>query len=238
MKDLFLYYIVCVFLSACSTGKSDKEDKSIRQDTTTVQPKDNLIGLTLFKDYKFGQPMSDFSNNGEYEDCTDFFEQSALCKEGVTFLDNNFSSGLLFKDSKLEAVILDTEYDEEILSKILLSLPENNFYPVLARDSKKTIDIANMINTKGQDVLQEELTSLEERMPFESEVSISYVEMKNISNKNKKFNNVLEVFNGLPKESRELTINIIEDEDGTKYMFLNFRLAKNELNTLMKKESF
>ncbi len=144
-------------MSGCGTDKKgDKESKSAKSDTASTNKKESLEGLTLFKEYKFGQSIDEFKNNKEYEDCTDFFEAPAYCKYNVKFIDNEFSAGLIFKDSKLERVILDTEYDEELLSLLIMSLPQNNFIqPIVASDSKEINDIIKTFKTKGQAELEE-----------------------------------------------------------------------------------
>lgn len=237
-KVLLFFSLVLIIVSGCGTDKKvDKESKSAKLDSVSTNKKESLDGLTLFKEYKFGQSIDEFKNNKEYEDCTDFFEAPAYCKYNVKFLDNEFSAGLIFKDSKLERVILDTEYDEELLSQIILSLPQNNFFPVAASDSKENIDIVHTIKTKGQAYLEDKLNSMESRMPNESDVSFSFVEIKSGEKGKKNYSNMLDVYKSLPIDAREIAINIYE-EDGVKYIYLTFLLARNELNNLTKKESF
>jgi hypothetical protein len=74
-------------------------------------------------------------------------------------------------------------------------------------------------------------------MPNESEVSISFVEIKPEQQGKKNYSNMLEVYKSLPIDAREIAINIYEEE-GVKYIYLTILLARNEINNLTKKESF
>jgi hypothetical protein len=237
----FFYLIISVLLFSCSNVDSKKDDKSLTsksEDSSTIV--NSKVEKVLFKEYKDGQSISEFNTVKGYSDCTDFFGVKSFCKEGVSFLGNDFSAGFIFTETKLDKVILYTEYNEDLFTKIIASLPKNGFTPILLNDSKNGIyDLINAIKTKGEANAQQKMMEFVFQMASdeENDYFISYVEHNNVDKKISKAlansKTASEVVGTLPSNTRYCDLGIIIDDDRS-YITIGFYT----LDSIMKVESF
>jgi hypothetical protein len=237
MKHILITATLFISLISCDSNEK-KESKTTPADTVTVNKNVGALGQTLFKDYKFGQSIDEFKSSGEYQDCTDFFETPALCKEGVRFLDNDYSAGLIFNNNQLQKVILYTEFSEEIYQVLPASLQKNNFQLVLLADDAERIDLLVSGKKETQEKFWEMITVFENKMLSGNDGLIAFIETKDLKKEIQSYGSTAELLLDAPPPTREIDMRIITDEDGTRYISLSFILVKHELENLGKKESF
>jgi hypothetical protein len=244
MKSLKASLFTALFflsLVSCNSKKDNDKTKNInniKDSISSVKKDTGIVGQTLFKDYKFGQNIDEFKKSGKYEDCSDFFEQPALCIEGVSFLDNEYSAGLIFKNNQLEKVILYTEYSDEVYSTLPASLEKNNFQLVLLEDDKERLDILQLSKKQTRENFLQTITTFENRMLSGSDGLIAFLENKNLKKDIQQYASAAELVLDMPESGREIDLRIINGDDGKRYLSLCFALVKNELKGLGKKESF
>lgn len=241
----FFFSTLIVSFCSCNNGENKKKDYNLgdyKKKQNSDEPDSNTVaginGKTLFKDYKFGQTMSEIKKTGSFEDCSDFFEMPALCIKNVNFLDDKYDAGLLFEDNVLKSVCLYTEFNEESYMSLPASLEKNNFQLVILQDDKEKIDVIQASKKQTRQNFLDKLTDFENRMLSGNDALIGFLEIKGVKKPVSQYTTSLELISDLPSSAREVDMNIITDDDGKRYLALSFTMVKNSIETLGKKEEF
>lgn len=236
---LSIALIVCYKMFAPDLFGTNKSRQSRQSKQATNEMPDSIRGAgfsnaTIFKEYKYGQPLSLYSSNSEYTDCSDVFGQTALCKENVQFLGHMFTAGLLFDNQQLTTVSLYTPYSDQLYTTIVSSLPQNNFGLFLLKDSKQQIDVLESFKTKGSDLTLKQINEFESRLADEPEINFSFVENPQQYQSCK---NITELLLQLKDDTRGLDLSLEEDTEGS-WLYLTFSFPKKDLQNMIKKETF
>jgi len=218
MKKILYSLFFILFIVSCGSDKTQKKESlpAVLNDGTKLSKSSPTV---LFKDYKYGQPKSDFSQSKIYSDCSNE-ESDVLCKEGlIKFLDNDFSVQLFFNgDKKLDKVGLYAEYNPELFATILGSLPQNKFISILLVDNNSgaTTDIIDALKKNNPQKVQDMVVSFINRMDSDEgdNLEIDLIDMTNIDEGvMKKVNNSVDLLAKVPVNSRLCLVGLYTDEE-------------------------
>ncbi|WP_047303055.1 hypothetical protein [Pseudomonas fluorescens] len=76
----------------------------------------------LFKSYAYESPVSAYPKSKGYYDCSEEIGGKALCLDDVDFLGHKFDAVLVFSNSKLITVSLNSAYDQSLYATVVGSL--------------------------------------------------------------------------------------------------------------------
>lgn len=214
---------------------SNKKNSLDSAQSNADNPSDRLNNAPLFKNYLYGQPFEMYSKSPDFSDCSDFFEQQALCKDDVLFLDHSFTAGLLFENKKLTSVVLYTEYSDELFATLMGSLPNNNFGLAMLNDSKEQIDVLQNFKQKGETETIKIINEFESRMVDEPEINLSFVENPKQFQSCK---NITEVIQKMNETNRGIDVFLEDDDEQNTWIYLSFLFPKKEYQNLIKKDKF
>ncbi len=221
-----------------SCNSTNSENNSLPKVLTENTHANRNQIITLFKEYKYGQPISDFSGLKDYTDCSEEFGFKVLCKEDVRFLENTFSSGLFFNNDKLEKIGLYADYSEELLTKILVSIPQNDYLVTYISDEKNgAVDLISLSNKSGREIVENKINETVLNMINDKDnlCKISFLEIVNMKPEElKKSTTSSELILKAPNKNRLCDITILHGDDNSSAIEILFY----PIEMFKKKESF
>jgi hypothetical protein len=196
----------------------------------------NAKGAVLFKQYKYGQSISEFPVGNEYEDCSADMGKLARCAEGIDFMGSQYSLALIFQDNALESVSLFTEFSEDIYRKLMASLPKNGFTLSVMQGESERLDVIETINKESRDVSISKISAFESINL--SGGQLTYVFLESPIEDLKKYKGAVDAITKLPAKTRELDMTVAEDEESAQIV-LKFGLPKITMRSVkVSKEKF
>lgn len=108
----------------------------------------------LFKSWAYDAPMSAFTEAEGYYDCSADFGAKALCTDEVEFLGHTFGAVLIPSSERLQAVMLASEYDQDVYVKAIGALVKG-FTMIAMRGATDQFDMVDAMrsNTNAQALL-------------------------------------------------------------------------------------
>ncbi|MBU1286064.1 MAG: hypothetical protein KJ794_21915 [Gammaproteobacteria bacterium] len=102
----------------------------------------------LFKSWAYDAPMSVFTEAKGYYDCSADFGAKARCTDEVEFLGHTFGAVLIPSSERLQAVMLVSEFDQDIYVKAIGALVKG-FTMVGMRGTSDQFDMVEAIRSSG-----------------------------------------------------------------------------------------
>jgi hypothetical protein len=186
--------------------------------------------LPLFKDFQYGQNISEFTTKKDFTDCSEEVGQSAICTDNIKFFGYDFTAALLFSDKKLTRVSLVSDFDESKYKTLIASLPKNGFNLVVIQGKSDRLDVIEAFNQKESlDSFKSKLTSFESVQLSQGQVTYSFVERPAVELK--QYPDAVTAINKSPRQTREIDF-MVEEEDTPPQMILTFSLPKVFINEI------
>lgn len=184
----------------------------------------NAEELTLFKDFHYGEDISNFTTKKGFMDCSSEFGQSALCIDNIKFFGYDFTAALLFSDEKLKRISLLSDFDESIYKTLIASLPKNGFHAVIIQGKSERFDVIEEYKNKDNiESFKSKITSFESVQLTKGQVTYCFIEQPAVEIK--KYPNAVTAISKLPKQTREIDFSVVEEDDSA-VMILTFSLPK------------
>gem|GEM_PF-300143 len=185
----------------------------------------------LFKQYKYGQPISEFPIGSLYEDCSSDVGQSARCAGEVEFMGEKYSTTLVFSDSKLSSVSLVTDFSVETYGKLMASLPKNGFNLALMQGKSDRLDLIETASKGGQSQSDfiSKISAFESVNINGGQLAYAFVELPR--SELNKYKSTVDALMKMPSKTRELDLTVFEDDESA-YIDLTFTLPKLALQEL------
>lgn len=102
----------------------------------------------LFKSWAYDAPMSAFTEAEGYYDCSADFGAKSLCTDEVEFLGHTFGAVLIPSSDRLQAVMLVSEFDQDIYVKAIGALAKG-FTMVGMRGASDQFDLVEAVRSSG-----------------------------------------------------------------------------------------
>lgn len=97
----------------------------------------------LFKDYRYGSPVSEFNTQPGYYDCSAEVGPGAICLDDVDFIGRKFTAALIFSDDKLYMLSLISEFDVNTYTTMIGTLAKS-FSLVSMADGSSQLDLFDL----------------------------------------------------------------------------------------------
>lgn len=184
---------------------------------------------TLFRQFKYGQPIRDFPVGSQYEDCSADIGQSARCVEEIEFMGEKYSAAFVFSDNELASVSLVANYSEETYRKVMASLPKNGFNLALMQGTTGRLDLIETINKEGQSAFVSKISGFESVNLQSGRLTYIFVELP--GSELKEYKSAVDAVTKMPVKTRELDFTVSEN-DGAASIILKFTLPRLDIHKM------
>jgi hypothetical protein len=185
----------------------------------------------IFREYVYQAPLSAFAESAGYFDCSEDLGGVARCKEGVRFLDEEFTVALRFNNQQLQSVMLLNEFDQNLYTKMFGAL-NNNFTFVAMQDKSAMFDLLAMRGrVKNEQELTDRVSEFEARALNDGQLVYFFIEepVEDLL----KFSSATQAERESGKDKRSAKIIVSEDNDGA-YLVTEFSLPRRDIEQMQK----
>jgi hypothetical protein len=185
----------------------------------------------IFREYIYQAPVSAFAESAGYFDCSEDLGGVARCKENVRFLDEDFTVALRFINQQLQSVLLMTEFDQNVYTKIFGAL-NNNFTFVAMKDRSTIFDLLAMRKqVRNERELTDRISEFEAVALNDGQLSYFFIEEP--VDMLVKFASATQAERESGKTKRSAQIIVSEDADGA-YLVTEFSLPRRDVEQMQK----
>lgn len=174
-------------------------------------------GVTLFKGYTHGTPISKYTSANGYYDCSNEL-QKGRCTDNVEFLGETFTVALLFREDLLDQVALIAPYKQSLYPKVSDALSKT-FNIISLENPQSLLDMVTLRNTVTQDEYVKQFMAFENAALATGDLTYSYLEVPVTEG----YKDVQGILSAAPEDVRRAAIRIMS-EQGSATLVLRFDL--------------
>ncbi|MCG8296447.1 hypothetical protein [Pseudomonas entomophila] len=178
----------------------------------------------LFKDYAYDSPQSAYTQAQGFEDCSDWVGKPALCRDGATFLGEDFSEALVFTNGKLRMVTLYTHETDGLVDKVVTAMAKS-FVMTIFANGKTEMDLIKLASSaKNREEVVNTLTSFQSEAVASGNYSATFIESFELPKK--KPTDVIQLMMAAPENVRIAQLQVMGDANGESTVMVRFAYPK------------
>ncbi|NWA11969.1 hypothetical protein [Pseudomonas gingeri] len=162
-------------------------------------------GVNLFKDYTYGTSIDKYTRSAGYYDCSNA-EQTGRCTDGVSFVGQNFTAALIFRENRLDSVALIAPYQQSLYQKVSDALGKS-FNIISMENEKSFIDMVTLRNTATQDGYVKKFMAFEEKALATGDLTYTYLEVPETVG----FKDVDAILKASPEDVRRAAVRLLSN---------------------------
>lgn len=166
--------------------------------------------IQLFKQYDYGMVYADFLSDSTYYDCSEDSGETLLCKDGISFLSNDFTAVLTFQEKQLWSVSLVSEFSNLLYQQAFVALVKKFQLAVLLSNSVQ-LDLIELKKTLANEAeLTAKINAFESVALNQGQLTYAFIDLNNTDHNHAK--NIVELIHLLPDDAREIDLVVTSDE--------------------------
>jgi hypothetical protein len=188
----------------------------------------------LYKEYKFGMQKAEIMKEFNVYDCSEEFENGALCLNEQKFAGEDIEIGFRFLNNKLVTVILFSEFTEDNYINFIGAL-SSKFQLITIESADKKIDfIVQMKKFKKAEFLKN-ITDFEQQALASGNIKYTFIEKDSFEKLVRSSVNAVEMIMKSDNSTRAIEYIIAEVDENTVAGLIQFSAPKKSLQLIQEK---
>ncbi|WP_417539582.1 hypothetical protein [Marinobacter sp.] len=181
----------------------------------------------LFKGYTYGAPVSEFSAQPGYYDCSAEVGLGAICLDDVDFIGRKFTAALIFSEEKLYMLSLISEFDVDAYAQMMGTLAQS-FSLVTMADGNSQLDLVDLARkSSGEQEFTAALNNYERVGLNAGNLTYSFIEGTGLLAR--KYANATAALASVPDDTRSADM-VVVSEGIESALVVRFAFPKLEAN--------
>jgi hypothetical protein len=177
----------------------------------------------LFKTWAYNTPIASFNKAQGFYDCSADFGGKAVCKDGIEFLEHNFTAVLIPADERLAAVMLASEFDQDTYIKTVGALAKS-FTMVSMRGASDQFDILESLHaSQNAQLFQKRINDYETLNLNQGQLTYTFIEQP--AQDIRKFKSAHAAISNAPNTARSAELIVFDDAEQSA-LLIKFQLPK------------
>lgn len=188
----------------------------------------------LYKEYKFGMQKAEIMKGSKVYDCSEEFENGALCLNEQKFAGEKVDIGFRFHDNKLITVVLFSEFTNNNYINFIGAL-NSKFQLITIENGSKNIDfIVQMKKFKRAEILKN-MSDFEQQALAGGNIKYTFIDKDSFEKLVRSSANAVEMIMKSNNSMRAVEYIIAEADENTVDGLIQFSAPKKSLQLIQEK---